>query len=182
MNPYNKHTLINLPPIPQHNPFGQHTNDQSKHSNNHNPFVSLSTLHTYPLSSTFTVLITIFAILVTNKFMYSPPSLGPNFKSVRFFGVMLVNLSIGFVMFFIIKFNKSMTFFTYRYIAGLALVNSALMFHFYIHQNTHTAFDDFIQTLMFTYNSEYIDPATPQKTNTTVRFVPESSTLQHSTK
>ena len=170
MNPYNKHTLLNIPKLQPHIKQ-MHHHHQSEHPNNHNNLVPPSTLHTFPLTCTITVLLTIIAILVTNKFMYSPPSLGPNFKSVRFFGIMLVNLSIGFVMFFFIKFNKSMTIYTYRFVAGLVLINSALLFHFYIHQNTHTAFDDFTQTLMFTYNSEYID-------STTIKFLPENSTLQ----
>ena len=148
MNPYKKYTTIN---IPTPNYTQQSSEIIQHHTNNQTKFIPNLYIK---LSCTSTVIITILAILIANRFIYSPSSLGPKFKSIRFFGILILNFCVGFVMFFIIKFNKYIEYYCHIYIILLTFLNTALILHFYLNREKHTAFDDFVQTIMFTYNSE----------------------------
>ena len=150
MNPCKKYTTINIPTISQN--YRQQSDIIQHDTNNQTKFIPNLNI---TLSCTSTVIITILAILIANRFIYSPQSLGQKLKSIRFFGILTVNFCVGFAMFFILKFNKSVEYYCHIYILLLTIINTTLILHFYINHETYTAFDDFVKTIMFTYNSEY---------------------------
>lgn len=114
------------------------------------------------VSCTYILCISIIAVLFTNKFMQDPHIYGPKFKSVRFYEVLFVNGSIAFIVFFALRFKlditKSINYI--QYTLFIFIIQLFLLLYFNHYRKTHSAFDEFIETIMYTYNSKELKPTT----------------------
>lgn len=59
-------------------------------------------------------------------------------------------------MFFVVKFDSiTPRPNNQQYLTIIIIANALLLLHFYVFSDTHTAFDEFTQTIMHTYHSEH---------------------------
>lgn len=145
-----KIALPNRPPAPLWT-----TNGALRTPTPEQPTVMVRMLHT-DLTCMTVAGTTILAVLLANKGMCPPNILGPQFKSIRFFEILLINIGIGFTAFFAVKFKAlPMGVDHVHYLSFVVGINTMLLLYFRRYCNTHTAFDEFTQTLMLTYHSEH---------------------------
>ena len=103
-------------------------------------------------------IITVLSILLTNKGFQSdsfgaPTTLGPKFRSIRFFEILIIHFTIGFFTFFVVKFGTFPNLNNVHYISFVFTVNILLLLYFHRFRDTHTTFDEFTERIMYTYHS-----------------------------
>ncbi len=134
--------------------YPQHSNNLVRltpHVRSHHP--QITNIFTSQVSCTYISCITIIAVLFTNKFgMYKSEILDPNLRSIRFFELLLVNGMFGFIMFFSTKF-KTIQINHIHFSMLIILLNIIMAMYFYHCRNTHSSFDQFVHTIMYTYTS-----------------------------